>query len=192
MDTGSRDLAELYLRDVTLQFQTLKETAERALAQVRDEQLVATLDPESNSIAVLVQHMAGNLLSRWTDFLTTDGEKADRDRDAEFENPAVADRAGLMARWEAGWQRLFVTLGSLTAADLLRTVMVRAEPHSVPQAIHRQMTHHAYHVGQLVQLARHLAGAGWKTLSVPRGKSRELNAEMLRRAALRGPARPEA
>jgi hypothetical protein len=126
--------------------------------------------------------MAGNLLSRWTDFLTTDGEKPDRDRDAEFEIRGTVDRAALLARWEAGWQRLFATLGSLTADDLLKTVLVRAEPHSVPQAIHRQMTHHAYHVGQLVLLAKHFTAGVWESLTVPRGKSREFNAAMLGRA----------
>ncbi len=184
MSSDEAGLAGLYLEDMRAQFHKLKQQAEAALAQVGDGHLTAALDAESNSIAALVQHMSGNLRSRWTDFLTTDGEKPDRDRDGEFETaglePASA-RAELLARWDDGWQRLFAALGSLTAADLLRTVHVRGEPHTVPQAIHRQLVHQAYHVGQLVLLAKHYAGAGWRTLSVPRGKSRELNARMFGR-----------
>jgi hypothetical protein len=183
--TGSTDgLASIYLDDVAAQFRKLKELAERALAQVSDRDLTVTLDAESNSIAALVQHMAGNLRSRWTDFLTTDGEKPDRDRDSEFEVErldAARARAELLARWDEGWELLFAALAGLTAGDLLRTVYIRAEAHSVPQAIHRQLTHQAYHVGQLVLLAKHFAGAGWQTLSVAKGKSRERNAEMFGR-----------
>jgi hypothetical protein len=187
--TGHEDhLASLYLEDVIAQFRNLKVLAERALARVDDGDLTATLDPEGNSIAVLVQHMAGNLRSRWTDFLTSDGEKPDRDRDSEFEaatlQPALA-RAELLSRWEEGWGRLFAALGGLTAGDLLRTVHLRGEPQSVPQAIHRQLTHQAYHVGQLVLLAKHFVGAGWQWLTVPKGKSRQRNAEMFARAAPR-------
>jgi hypothetical protein len=176
-DSAFETLGRLYLEDVIVQFRTLKKLAECALARIGDQQLAAVLDAENNSAAVLVQHIAGNLRSRWTDFLTTDGEKPDRDRDAEFETPAVVDRAALMAAWEEGWGRLFATLSALTIPDLLKTVYVRAEPHSVPQAIHRQMTHQAYHVGQLVTLAKHYA-ADWQALTVPRGKSREFNAAM--------------
>jgi hypothetical protein len=182
MNAGEDDLASLYLQDMIVQFRKLKELAELALARVSDQQLTAVLDPESNSIAVLVQHMAGNLRSRWTDFLTTDGEKPDRDRDAEFEVVPGVSRAELLARWEEGWSRLFATLSSLAAPDLLRTVYLRAEPQSVPQAIHRQLTHQAYHVGQLVLLAKHFAAGAWESLSVPRGKSRERNAEMFGRS----------
>ncbi len=178
MNDDAESLAKLYLDDVVVQFRKLQQLAERALARVSEPQLTATLDPDGNSIAVLVQHVAGNLRSRWTDFLTSDGEKPDRDRDAEFEAAPGLDRSELMARWEEGWRTLFAALDSLGPGDLLRTVQVRGEPHSVPQAIHRQLTHHAYHVGQLVLLAKHFAGAGWESLSVPKGKSRELNAEM--------------
>lgn len=187
MSRGPDDLATIYLADVTAQFRQLKHLAEAALAQVSDEHLTAALDPRGNSIAVLLQHMAGNLRSRWTDFLTTDGEKPDRDRDREFETGDLAPagaRAELLARWEIGWERCFATLGGLAAGDLLRTVYLRAEPQSVPQAINRQLTHQAQHVGQLVLLAKHFAGAAWQTLSVPRGKSRERNAAMF------GQARP--
>jgi hypothetical protein len=180
---GENSLASLYLGDVAKQFRKLKELAERALAQVGDRHLATALDADGNSIAVLVQHMAGNLRSRWTDFLTSDGEKPDRDRDGEFETgDGGPGRAELLARWEEGWSCLFATLSALTAGDLLRTVYVRAEPHSVPQAIHRQLTHDAYHVGQLVLLARHFAGPAWQSLSVPKGKSREYNARMFGQA----------
>jgi hypothetical protein len=169
--------ATLYLEDVAEQFRKHKQLADRALAQVRDEDLFVTLDPESNSLAVLIQHVAGNLISRWTDFLTTDGEKPDRDRDSEFEVKAEITRASLLARWEEGWSRLFQTLAALGEEDLTRTVFIRAEPHSVIKAIDRQLTHHAYHTGQIVLLAKHFAAASWKNLSVARGKTREFNSE---------------
>jgi len=181
MTGGDESLATVYLDDLMAQFRQLKDLAERALARVDDRHLAAALDADGNSIAVLVQHIAGNLRSRWTDFLTTDGEKPDRDRDAEFETGGGVSRGGLLARWEEGWERLFTALGSLTPADLRRTVTLRGEPQTVPQAIHRQLTHQAYHVGQLVLLAKHFAGAGWQSLTVPKGKSRERNAEMFRR-----------
>jgi hypothetical protein len=170
--------AALYLKDVTEQFRKLKELADRAVSQVRDEDLMAALDAESNSLAVLLQHLGGNLRSRWTDFLTTDGEKPDRDRDAEFETGPGVDRATLLARWEEGWESLFASLAELGEEDLARTVLIRAEPHSVIRAIDRSLTHAAYHVGQIVFLAKHLAGEGWKTLSVPRGGTRDFNRRM--------------
>jgi hypothetical protein len=157
-----------YLTDVRLQFSRLKELAEGALAQVRDEELNATIDQESNSIAVLMKHMAGNLRSRFTDFLTTDGEKPDRNRDGEFEIQGQTDRGAVMADWERGWSTLFGALDALKPEDLFRHVYIRGERHTVVQALNRQMTHHAYHVGQIVLLAKHLRSAGWKTLSIPR------------------------
>jgi hypothetical protein len=179
--------AALYLEDIADQFRKHKQLADRALAQVRDEDLFVTLDPESNSLAVLIQHVAGNLISRWTDFLTTDGEKPDRDRDSEFEVREGTTRAALLARWEEGWSRLFQAFSTLTEADLTRTVFIRAEPHSVVKAIDRQLTHQAYHAGQIVLLAKHFASAHWQNLSVPRGKTRELNAEKFGRGPT-GPA----
>jgi hypothetical protein len=176
-----RSPAALYLDDVADQFRQLKSLVDRALAQVQDDDLFVVLDPESNSLALLVQHMAGNLISRWTDFLTTDGEKPGRDRDSEFLVGEGASRADLLARWETGWGLLFGSLAALTEADLTRTVFIRAEPHSVVRAIGRQLTHQAYHTGQIVLLAKHFASAGWQTLSVPRGKTRELNAAMFGR-----------
>jgi len=174
--------AALYLQDVPARLRTLKDLADRALAQVRDEDLRIVLDPESNSLAALILHLGGNFLSRWTDFLTTDGEKPGRDRDSEFEPGADVSRDQLLARWEDGWSRFFATLASLTEEDLTRTVTIRAQPHTVVEAIDRSLTHAAYHVGQIVFLAKHLAGGGWKTLSVPRGGTRAFNAEMFGKA----------
>ena len=173
--------ATLYLQDINDQFRKLKMLADGALAQVRDEDLFTNLDPESNTLAVLIQHMAGNLRSRWTDFLHSDGEKPDRDRDSEFEVAQGTTREDLQERWQEGWRCLFQTLAALTEEDLALTVLIRAEPHSVVKAINRQLTHYGYHVGQIVFLAKHFASDHWQTLSVPRGKSRELNAEKLGR-----------
>ena len=156
------------LRESVAGFRALKEQAERALAQADDAAFFAVLDNESNSLAVIVAHLAGNALSRWTDFLTTDGEKPTRQRDAEFDLDPRLTRPELMARWEAGWRALFAALEPLTAADLGRIVTIRGEPHTVMQAILRQTRHYAYHVGQIVQLARHYRGADWQTLSLPR------------------------
>ncbi len=167
-----------FLEDSLAQFRQYKQLAERAMAQVNDEQLTAVLDGEMNSLAVIVKHMAGNMRSRWTDFLTSDGEKPDRDRDAEFEEPPVT-REGLLEMWEAGWRCLFDTLESLSEADLTRTVRIRGEAHSVMQAINRQLTHYPYHCGQIVLLSKHFAHERWQSLSVPRGKSQEFNQRMV-------------
>ena len=148
------------------------------MAQVTDEQLIAVLDGEMNSIAVIAKHMAGNMRSRWTDFLTSDGEKPDRDRDSEFVEPPVA-REGLLALWEQGWQRVFTALEPLSDADLARTVTIRGEAHSVMQAINRQMAHYCYHCGQIVLLAKHFKHDGWQSLSVPRLQSSEFNRRVL-------------
>jgi hypothetical protein len=132
------------------------------------------IDPESNSIAIIVKHLAGNMRSRWTDFLTTDGEKPDRNRDSEFDAPP-ATRAALMELWEAGWQRVFTALEPLNDSDLERTVYIRNEPHSVMQAINRQVAHYALHIGQIIFLAKHLQSSRWVSLSIPRGKSGDFN-----------------
>lgn len=168
-------LAEHYLDELGRELRKLKAQAERALAQVSDEELLASLDSEANSLAVLMRHMAGNMRSRWTDFLTTDGEKPDRHRDGEFVVDPGTRRADLFAFWEAGWSGLLATVDALTPEDLGRTVSIRAEPHTVPQALNRALVHYAYHVGQIVLLAKHWRGASWQTLSVPRGKSEEFN-----------------
>ncbi len=166
------ELGAAYLEIVRKEFARLKAHAEKAAAQVADDALHARLDPESNSLAVILRHVGGNLASRYTDFLTADGEKPDRDRDGEFEDPALP-RAEVLAAWEKGWSRLLATLASLSPADLERTVTIRGEPHSVLLALQRSLSHTAQHVGQIVYLAKHLAGDGWKTLSIPRGQSKE-------------------
>jgi len=163
-----------YLEDSLAVFRQYKKHAEAAMAQLSDQQLTATLDEESNSIAIIVKHMYGNMRSRWTDFLTTDGEKPDRNRDTEFEAPA-ATREALMQQWEAGWACLFQALEPLTDADLTRKVTIRGEAHSVMQAINRQMGHYAMHCGQIVFLAKHLAHDRWKPLTIPRNRSADYN-----------------
>lgn len=172
-------LSTFYLPDSIGLFHYYKKLAERAMAQCPDECLFVTLDAESNSIAIIVKHMSGNMRSRWRDFLTTDGEKPDRNRDTEFETPP-ASRTELIEMWERGWKYLFDALEPLTAADLTRTVTIRSEPHSVMQAINRQVAHYAHHVGQILFLAKHLTftkTGKWESLSVPRGKSAEINAK---------------
>lgn len=164
-----------YLDDVHLQLRKLKAQADKAMAQVSDADLFALIDPDANSIATIMKHIAGNMRSRWTDFLTSDGEKPDRDRDTEFELAAADTRAQLLARWEEAWKLLLDTVSSLRPEDLARTVRVRGEGHSVLEAINRQVTHYAAHVGQIVLLAKHYAGARWQTLSIPKGKSREFD-----------------
>lgn len=166
----TEDFRVVYLRDVTERFRAYKKLGEKAVAQVYDSGLTRQLDPESNSIAVLIKHLAGNMRSRWTGFLTSDGEKPDRDRDGEFEPKVELDRTQLLDLWDDGWARLFETLAALRPEDLTRTVVIRERPYSVVEAINIQLAHYAYHVGQIVQLARHLAGSSWKTLSVPRRK----------------------
>jgi hypothetical protein len=157
-----------YLEDVKLQFTKLKTLAEDAVAQVSDDELLRTIDSESNSLAVIMKHVSGNLRSRFTDFLTTDGEKPDRNRDGEFEIPGTPTRNAIMEDWNRGWTILFATLETLTEDDVLLEITVRGEPATVIQALDRQMTHHAYHVGQIVFLAKHLRSSQWKNLSIPK------------------------
>ncbi|MGB2717679.1 MAG: DUF1572 family protein [Vicinamibacterales bacterium] len=164
-----------YLEDTLLQLKKLKGQAEKAIAQINDEQFFATLDPESNSIAIIMKHIAGNMRSRWTDFLTSDGEKPDRNRDGEFLVDSNESRSQVMAAWEDGWTRLAGAVSSLRPDDLGRRVKIRGEEHSVVEAINRQVTHYAAHIGQIVLLAKHYAGPRWQTLSIPRGKSREID-----------------
>jgi hypothetical protein len=159
-----------YLEDAVELLRTYRKMAERAMAQVRDEDLFTVLDTDGNSIGLVVKHMAGNMRSRWTDFLTTDGEKPDRNRDSEFVEPP-ATRESLMALWDGGWKLVFAAIEPLTEADLTRTVTIRGEAHSVMQAINRQIAHYASHIGQIVLLAKHFAGDDWKTLSIPKAKA---------------------
>ena len=167
------DLAAHYLDEVRRQFRGHKRMAEGAMAQLNDEDFFVTIDPEANSVAILVKHLAGNMRSRFTDFLTTDGEKPDRFRDREFELGSGTTRAEVMKWWEEGWNCVFAALDSLKPEHVMHTVTVRGQPHTVMQAINRQIAHYAQHTGQIVFLAKHLRGSEWKTLSVPRGKSEE-------------------
>jgi hypothetical protein len=167
-----------YLDDSIALLRQYKNLAEKAMAQVTDEQLLEVLDDEMNSIAIIVKHMAGNMRSRWTDFLTSDGEKPDRNRDSEFVEPPPT-REALLATWENGWQRVFAALEPLTEQDLTRTVRIRGEQHSVMQAINRQVAHYAYHCGQIVLLAKHFKHDDWKSLSVPRKQSADFNRRVL-------------
>lgn len=162
---------------IVRELRRLQEHAEKAMAQIDDEAFFATLGEGDNSIAIVVKHLAGNMRSRWTDFLTADGEKPDRDRDCEFVIEPGDSRESLLARWERGWQVLFDTIRPLTKADLDRIVTIRGEPFTATQAIHRQLTHYAGHVGQIVLLAKHHAGERWTTLSIPRGRSGEFNSK---------------
>ena len=166
-----------YLEDSRSVLRYYKGLADRAIAQVSDESLFTSLDGEANSIAVTMKHIVGNMRSRWTDFLTTDGEKPDRNRDSEFVDPP-ATRAALLEAWEDAWRLLFATLAPLSEADLARTVTIRFEPHSVMQAINRQLAHYAYHVGQIVLLAKHFAGDDWQSLTVPRNQSEAFNQQV--------------
>ncbi len=161
-------IEQQYLHDCVFQLRRLKADADKAMAQIDDAHFFALLDAGANSVALIVKHVAGNMRSRFTDFLTTDGEKPDRHRDGEFERDASDTREAILARWEAGWNLVFTTLQSLQPSDLARTVTIRGEPHTVVQALNRQMSHYSAHVGQIVLLAKHFAGPRWQTLSIPR------------------------
>src|SRR5277367_4859867 len=167
------DIASHYLDEARRQFRGHKRMGEAAMAQLRDEEFFVTLDAESNSVAILVKHLAGNMRSRFTDFLASDGEKPDRFRDREFEVTGATTRAVVMQWWEQGWACVLGATDELKPEDVLRTVTIRSEPHTVLQAINRQIAHYAAHVGQIVFLAKHLRSSEWKTLTIPRGKSEE-------------------
>jgi len=167
------ELAQHYLDEIRRQMRGHKRMAENAMAQLEDRHFLTKIDDESNSLAVLVKHIAGNARSRFTDFLASDGEKPDRFRDREFEVTAVTTREEVLRWWQEGWAVIFATLDSLTPADVLRTVTIRQEPHTVLQALNRALAHYAQHIGQIVFLAKHLRSSQWKTLSIPRGKSEE-------------------
>jgi uncharacterized damage-inducible protein DinB len=167
------DLAAHYLDEAHRQMRGHKRLAEGAMAQLKDDELFIALDPGSNSVALIVKHMAGNMRSRFTDFLTTDGEKPDRHRDQEFELSPTTTRADLTKWWEEGWARVFAALETLKPEDVMRKVTIRGEPHTVLQAINRQIAHYAYHTGQIVFMAKHIRSSKWKTLSIARGKSED-------------------
>lgn len=174
--SNDTSIAASYLEETFRAFRGYKRMAEGAMSQLTDLDFFHIPDPESNSIALIVKHMSGNLRSRWTDFLTTDGEKPDRDRDQEFIITAADTREELMRRWEQSFETVFTILQSLKPEDLTRTVYIRREPHTVLQAANRSVLHTSYHIGQILFLGKHLRGAEWKTLSIPRGMSAQLNA----------------
>lgn len=176
------DIAAHYLEEVRRQMLGYKRMGEGALAQLRESELFTALDAESNSVAVIVKHLAGNMRSRFVDFLTSDGEKPDRHRDREFELGAQTTRDDVMNWWEQGWGHVLAALDGLSPQDVIRTVYIRQEEHTVLQAINRQLAHYACHIGQIVFLAKHFRSTEWKTLSVPRGQSEEFNAKMIARA----------
>jgi len=178
-----------YLDDSLITFRAYKKLGEKAFAQVTDEEFFRALDEESNSIAVIIKHMVGNMISRWTDFLMSDGEKPDRNRDMEFVITPDATREDLTEAWERGWSVVFNALEPLQPADFEKKVYIRGQEHSIVEAINRQLTHYAYHVGQIVFLAKHFKSADWKTLSVPRNKSAEFTtylAEKVKSSAPKG------
>jgi len=169
------DIAAHYLEEAFRQMRGCKHLAEGAIAQLSDEELFRVIDPESNSVAIIMRHMAGNMRSRFTDFLTTDGEKPTRHRDQEFIIDSNTTRDDVMRNWEEGWKIVFSALQSLRPEDVMKTVMIRGETHTVLQAMNRQIAHYAHHAGQILFLAKHMRSSEWKTLSVPRGKSEEYN-----------------
>jgi len=179
--SSAMDIAQAILSLSVAEFRKMKRLADRAMAQTDDAGFFALLDDDANSIAHIVKHLAGNMRSRWTDFLTSDGEKPDRHRDTEFVLTDDDTRAALMDRWEAGWQRVFDAIAPLATDDLGREISIRGEPHTVLQAIGRQLTHYSGHVGQIITLARHFRAGDWESLSIPRGMSEAHNADMTNR-----------
>jgi hypothetical protein len=165
-----------YLTSAVKQFTQYKNLGEKAINQVPDEKIYWQYNPESNSMATIVKHLAGNMLSRFTDFLTSDGEKSWRDRDGEFENEEMT-RDEIMGLWEKGWHCLFSALKNLSAEDLSRKILIRNEEHTVMEAINRQLTHYAYHVGQIVFIGKMVSDRNWKSLSIPKGASKEFNSK---------------
>ena len=177
---SSDAIVQNYFEDALSSFRSYKKLAEKAIAQLSDEEFFVTLDEESNSVAVIMKHMAGNMFSRWTDFLTSDGEKPNRNRDMEFVIEAQTTKDDLVDYWERGWKCVFEALEPLRPEDFEKKVTIRGEEHTIVQAINRQLTHYAYHIGQLVFLAKHFRSAEWKSLSIPRNKSAEFNAQQNR------------
>jgi hypothetical protein len=172
----SFDCNTAYLEEARRCFRGYKRMGEGAMAQLSDDEIFRLIDAEANSVALIVKHMAGNMRSRWTDFLTSDGEKPDRNRDTEFEMNPGTTRADVMAWWETGWKCVFDAVDPLQPEDMGRTITIRGEPHSVVQAINRQIAHYSYHIGQIVLLAKHFKSASWKSLSIPKGQSQQVNA----------------
>jgi hypothetical protein len=175
---SSEAIVQNYLEDAITSLKSGKKLADKAIAQVKDEELFISLDEEANSIAVIMKHMAGNMFSRWTNFLTSDGEKPDRNRDMEFVIEANTTKTDLLDYWERGWACVFAAIEPLTLEDFEKTVLIRGEKHTIVQAINRQLTHYSYHIGQIVFLAKHFRSSEWSSLTIPRNKSAEFNAKM--------------
>ena len=175
---SSEAIVKNYHEDAISSFKSYKKLADKAIAQLKDEEFFVTLDEEANSVAVIMKHMAGNMFSRWTNFLTTDGEKPDRNRDMEFVIEENTTKDDVLNYWERGWTCVFAAIEPLTPEDFEKTVMIRGEEHTIVQAINRQLTHYAYHTGQIVFLAKHFRSGDWSSLSIPRNKSAEFNASM--------------
>lgn len=173
----SDTLAAHYIENALEEFRDMKALADKSVAQVSDEEFFRAIDPESNSIAVIMKHMSGNMRSRWTNFLNSDGEKPDRHRDTEFETDNE-DRRAIEERWEEGWRLVFAAVEPLKGEDLMRAVTIRREPHTIVEAVNRQLVHYGQHVGQIIFLAKHLKSSAWKTLSIPRGQSQAFNKKM--------------
>jgi hypothetical protein len=171
-------IVQNYLDDAIASFKNYKKLADKAIAQVNDDEFFVTLDDEANSVAVIMKHMAGNMFSRWTDFLTSDGEKPDRNRDMEFVIEANTSKQAVLEYWERGWACVFAAIEPLTLEDFEKTVTIRGEPHTIVMAINRQLSHYAYHIGQIVFLAKHFRSSQWNSLSIPRNKSAEFNLKM--------------
>ena len=180
---SDQSLGQHYLDDALQTFRDYRKLAERAFTQTSEQDFFRAIDPESNSIAIILKHMAGNMLSRWTDFLTTDGEKPNRNRDMEFEMLPNTTKAEMLAFWERGWQCVFAAIEPLTPDDLMKIVKIRGQDHTVVQAINRQISHYANHVGQIIFLAKHFKSAEWQSLSVPRNRSAEFNAYLKEKRA---------
>ena len=175
---SSEAIVQNYFEDAVSALKAYKKMADKAIAQMNDDELFVTLDEESNSVAVIMKHMAGNMFSRWTDFLTSDGEKPDRNRDMEFVIEANTTKQDVLDYWERGWACVFAALEPLTLEDFEKTVMIRGEKHTIVQAINRQLMHYSYHIGQIVYLAKHFRSTEWSSLSIPRNKSAEFNLKM--------------
>jgi len=173
-----KNLNKNFIENSVSEFRKIKDLGDKAFSQIKDEDFFWSPDEDSNSIAIIVRHLSGNMLSRWTEFLTSDGEKPNRNRDEEFEKIFYTDKDDIISRWETGWSCLFKALGSLKEEDLFKEVTIRNEPHTVLQAISRQLVHYSYHTGQIVYIAKHLENSKWKSLSIPRGGSEEFNEKM--------------
>jgi uncharacterized protein DUF1572 len=176
---SSDAIVQNYFEDAVSALHAYKKLADKAIAQVNDEELFATLDEESNSVAVIMKHMAGNMFSRWTDFLTSDGEKPNRNRDMEFVIEPQTTKNDVIDYWERGWKCVFEALEPLRPEDFEKKILIRGEEHSIVEAINRQLMHYSYHVGQIVFLAKHFRSAEWKSLSIPRNRSAEFNASLM-------------